>query len=171
VAGEVRSRKRQIEVGLELGSGTCTDANFFLEQGFGKLIAVDACPHSAAYAAKTSERFGHRFQFHNAPIEEFEFEESRYDFVYSNATLHFLGRDCALWTMSQMVKSLKRDGLLAITVKGAEDWVRFKFPEVPLFHQWEIKDALFGLRSKIDPIIFDDNGKHIHHIRAIAWKD
>ena len=104
-------------VALDLGAGNLRDSKFILEQGFTRVIAVDASKESLAFQTNNIELY-------IMPIQRFTPQKESLDFVSCCNTLFFLTSEQIAEVIQNVKKGLRSGGIFVCNVLGKDDgWV------------------------------------------------
>ncbi len=134
---------KEQNLALDIGAGAMPDSRFMLEQGFRRVVAIDASPAAQKYATEVAEKFGaSRFSFENVRFSDFSgYEVETYDYVHANYSLPYHGKDGFTKLMDAVTQSVKLDGVFSGIFFGNEDgWKNTPEKiELPFLSQAEIE--------------------------------
>jgi SAM-dependent methyltransferase len=109
---------------LELGSGSCIDTRYFLEDcGFGHVTSVDCSPTAAEYSSRLMSRFGMRYTHHTCRFDEF-FEQYRgqsFDMVHSSTSIFIHGPKGFTRLLQRILHTIRPNGIFSCTFLGPHD--------------------------------------------------
>lgn len=109
---------KQREVALELGAGALGDATYLLQEGFGKVIAVDKELYAADIAVSLPSD---RFTYIKSQLDTFDFEPEAYDLVNFQYSLPFSPPATFDTMFGRLLASVKPGGVLVGQLFGERD--------------------------------------------------
>jgi phospholipid N-methyltransferase len=109
---------------LELGSGSCIDTRYFLEDcEFGHVTSVDCSPMAAEYSSRLTSRFGMRYAHHTCRFDEF-FEQHHgqlFDMVHSSTSIFIHGPKGFTRLIQRTLGTVRPNGIFSCTFLGPHD--------------------------------------------------
>lgn len=159
---------------IDLGAGAMNDSDFFLEEGFESVLAVDASPETALYAKSVARKYGRRFEFRNSRFSDIDYQPESADLVHSNYALHFHGKTGFDILMNAVTSCVRLGGLLSAVFLGSEDSWRETKGFLPYLTEGEVEKFLVGFEkiefreSKRDGHMTDRTPKFWHTFEVIA---
>lgn len=155
---------------LDIGAGSLRDSHFLAASGFQSVTAIDK---------EEQDPDNKEIDFIHASIQDFDFTADTYDLVVAVNSLPFLSDADFDAVFSKITESLKKDGVLCITLFGVNDkWNNPKKKERMNFHSKEEVLSLLKNFSEIKTFIEEEREgltinkerKQWHLFRIIAVK-
>lgn len=163
----------QRTVALDLGAGTLRDSKFLLEQGFEKVIAIDADPLFLECAKKVTHR---HLETHLTTFEEFEFVPNTYDIINAQYALPFADPKTFPELFERIVAALKTKEIFVVTFFGIRDSWNREGGKASVFHTEEEIQMLLKNFELLNWLEKEKDGwagteqKHFHTFHITARK-
>lgn len=158
---------------LDLGAGAMNDSRYLLDQGFKKIISVDAEPRFLDFC---KELQSNRLTCIVSTFEKFDFPKEEYDIINAQFALPFNPPQTFNAVFTKIKESLKKDGILVGQFFGIkDDWAKNN-PDMTFHSRKEVEKLLEDLEIiKLDEVEKDDKtalgpAKHWHLFNIIARK-
>lgn len=101
---------------LDIGAGNGTDTIFLSKNNY-SVTAIDIKTEDLIEKTKDLKNV----DVANENIINFEYQESEYDLIVANNSLHFIQESDLRATIEKILKSLKKGGFFCFTLLGPED--------------------------------------------------
>jgi SAM-dependent methyltransferase len=163
------------DAALDLGAGALRDTKFLLENGFKKIVAVDA---DASFLDKVTALHDPRVEGHVSTFDAFTYEVSAYDLVNAQWALPFSPPHTFTETFLKIKTSLKLGGIFVGQFFGLNDeWNVEENKKRMIFLSGEqVHDLLDDVEvitlseSEKDGLTASGKAKHWHVYYVIARK-
>jgi SAM-dependent methyltransferase len=158
---------------LDLGAGTLVESNYFLDQGFRKVTAVDSSENAQAFAESLDPK---RFTLKICSFQEFEFRESAYDLISALYSLPFNGPEDFEKLFYRIKASLKPNGIFVGQLFGTRDGLNEDDTKLVFQSKAEALELFKGLElvefeeDERDESTAEGTAKHWHVFHFIARK-
>ncbi len=109
---------------LELGSGSCIDTRYFLEDcGFGHVTSVDFSPTAAQYSSRLLSKFPARYTHHACRFDEFfrRYHGQAFDLVHSSTSIFIHGPKGFSQLLQNILDAVRPNGIFSCTFLGPHD--------------------------------------------------
>lgn len=113
---------------LDLGCGTGQFANYCVEKGAAKVLAVDISKNMIDKAMKENNH--EKIEYHCSPIEDFQFNHQTFDLIISSLAIHYIeDYDSLITKISQLLKDggefiFSTEHPIVTARKDMNNWVR-----------------------------------------------
>ena len=159
---------------LDLGAGTLRDTRFLLEQGFGKVIAMDGEEIFEDFANEIDDD---RLETDVSNFENFDFQENTYDLINAQYSLPFMDKEYFDVVIEKIKKSLKINGIFVGTFFGDNDGWNNETSKTENFQTKEEIETMFEdfeilelLEKEEDKPAVNEKIKHWHTFHITAKK-
>jgi SAM-dependent methyltransferase len=159
------------DAALDIGAGALNDSIYLLQNGFGKIIALDKVDLSEL----TTEFEGKAFSFIKDNISDYAFPEKTFDLINAQYFLPFIPAKELGRVMNDAKKSLKHNGIFTGQFFGPRDSWSFQ-KGVSTHSKTEVEkllenlDILFFNEEEKDDTTVSGAEKHWHIFHFIAKK-
>jgi len=155
---------------LDIGAGNLRDAQYCLQYGFKKIVAVDNEPQCLQFAKPG-------ITYCIQPIQQYSIPADQYSMVLGCNALFFLSPEDLMALFPRIFQGLKKNGIFFFNLLGEEDgWVKFNAhpsgTRVYSSNQELIGRLFSGFRMEFqtEDLGYDENGFCRHVISFVLSK-
>lgn len=124
---------------LDLGAGALNDTRFLIREGF-HVIILDNEPGVSDIAKQLPEE---KIGLVIAPFSEYEFPNETFDFITAQFSLPFQSKEDFFKVFPKIIRSLKKDGVVAFNLFGdKDDWNKQAFKDRFFIEKIELEKLL-----------------------------
>jgi SAM-dependent methyltransferase len=158
------------DVALDLGAGSLVDSKYLLEEGFKKVVAIDADPKSEEYAHEIRSE---DFSFIRSTFEDMEFPIDSYDLINAQLSLPYVPQKDFFSVVEKLKNSLRVKGILSATLFGVNNTLA---QTQTLLTKTQVIDLLIGMETlyfteeEYDKDSALGHPTHFHEFKVIARK-
>ena len=159
---------------LDIGAGSLRDTRFLLDDGFKHVSVLDGNPLLQSEVDRIDE--GEKITVHNELFEKFNFPENKYDLVISILSLPFIKPEDFNGVFYKIKKSLKRDGVLCVTLAGKNQSNQIMTGGTR-HDRKDVEDLLEGMKivsieevNNIEKTVVGGKDVNVHRFNIVARK-